>query len=101
MQIQSDPKLFAHVRFGSKIIVPDPDLDPDQDLFDKKIGIIFVNFFLKVGQFVFDYLHISLENLENTEESCSNPIIYTEFYNYLAGLVETGSLYQKLQYIYP
>ncbi len=35
------------------------------NLFNVKICMIFVNFYLKLVQFVIDFIHFSLENLKN------------------------------------
>ncbi len=50
--------------FGSEYFLDKSDPDQGLTFFDKKIGI-FLRTFLKMIQFVFDYIHISLENLLN------------------------------------
>jgi hypothetical protein len=52
---------FGHVGSGSEIFVPDPDLDlsPDLTFFEYN----YCKLFVKMVHFVFDYVHISLQNL--------------------------------------
>jgi hypothetical protein len=53
------------------------------DHFVIKMCIIFVNWYYKVVQFVFDYIHVSVENLNNASKVLLQSIdIHLKFANY-------------------